>query len=145
MPGMDGIEFAEVRRYLAKTQTQMANLLGISPKAVQSFEQGWRSVPAYVERQLLFLLYLKGLAPSATGPCWDRRNCPPEVRETCIAWEVQAGQLCWFVNGTMCEGRAQPSWEKKMQICRQCEVFRSSVRPLNSTDPTGTGAEIARD
>lgn len=142
---MDGIDFIEIRRYLDKTQTQIARLLGISPKAVQSFEQGWRSVPAYVERQLLFLLYLKGHSPVGTGPCWDRRNCPPEVREKCMAWEVQAGQLCWFVNGTMCEGRAQPSWEKKMQLCRQCEVFRSSVRPPNSTDPTGTGAERTWD
>ena len=128
---MHGTEFVEIRRYLGKTQTQMARLLAISPKAVQSFEQGWRSIPAHVERQTLFLLHLKRLPPVGAIPCWDRRNCPPEAREKCMAWEVQAGQLCWFVNGTVCEGTAQGSWEKKMQLCRQCEVFHCSVSALD--------------
>ena len=136
MLGMDATDFAEVRRHLGKTQTQTARLLGVSPKAVQSFEQGWRRVPAHVERQLLFLLYLNRLPLDGTTPCWERRGCEPEVREKCMAWEVQAGHLCWFVNGTVCEGRVQVSWDRKMQFCRQCEVFRSSVAFPSRPDPT---------
>lgn len=135
---MDGIDFVEIRRYLEKTQVQMARLLGVSLKAVQSFEQGWRSVPAHIERQMLFLLYLKRVPPVGIGPCWDRRNCLPEMREECVAWEMQAGQLCWFVNGTVCEGRAQESWEEKMRLCRQCEVFRTLIPTsawTNSAEP----------
>lgn len=129
MRRMDEIDFVEIRHYLSKTQAQLAKILGVSPKAVQSFEQGWRRVPSHIERQLLFLLYLEGHPTAAAGPCWDRRSCPPEVREKCLAWEVRAGQICWFVNGTVCEGKDQQSWEKKMQLCRECEVFQSSVRP----------------
>ena len=138
---MDGRDFAEIRRYLDKTQVQIARLLLVSPKAVQSFEQGWRSVPAYVERQLLFLLYLKQDSAVERGACWDRKDCPPDVREKCMAWEVQAGRLCWFVNGTECEGTAQKTWGEKMRLCRQCEIFRSSFRSPKSAVPTATGAE----
>ncbi len=47
-------EFSQIRQYLVKTQSQMAKLLGTSLKAVQSFEQEWRSVPVHIERQILF-------------------------------------------------------------------------------------------
>jgi len=56
---MDKNEFSRARFLLGKTQTQMAELLRSSAKAVQSYEQGWRSIPAHVERQVLFLLVMK--------------------------------------------------------------------------------------
>jgi DNA-binding XRE family transcriptional regulator len=49
-------EFSTARQYLGKTQSQTAQLLGISLKAIQSFEQGWRNIPVHIERQVLFLL-----------------------------------------------------------------------------------------
>jgi DNA-binding XRE family transcriptional regulator len=49
---MDNKEFHSFRRRFQKTQKQMSHLLGTSPKAVQSFEQGWRKVPRYIERQM---------------------------------------------------------------------------------------------
>jgi DNA-binding XRE family transcriptional regulator len=52
---MESSEFKELRAKLDKTQAQMAQLLGVSLKAVHSYEQGWRSVPAAVERQMYFL------------------------------------------------------------------------------------------
>jgi DNA-binding XRE family transcriptional regulator len=55
---MDKTEFSQIRHRLGKTQAQIAQLLGVSPKAIQSFEQGWRNIPTHVERQLLFLLFL---------------------------------------------------------------------------------------
>ena len=51
---MDSKEFCYIRKKLNKTQKQMAQLLGTSVKAVHSYEQGWRKVPAYVERQIFF-------------------------------------------------------------------------------------------
>ena len=53
---MDKKEFSQIRHHLGKTQRQMAQLLGTSPKAIQSFEQGWRNVPVHIERQALFLM-----------------------------------------------------------------------------------------
>ena len=53
---MDKAEFRKFRKKLNKTQAQMAQLLGISLKAVHSYEQGWRRVPTAVERQMYFLV-----------------------------------------------------------------------------------------
>jgi hypothetical protein len=125
---MDHKEFGVVRQKFEKTQKQMAELLGISLKAIQSFEQGWRKVPVYIERQLLFLWAAKMGPRKGVSPCWKIRNCPPEVRETCPAWEFNSGHLCWFINGTICRGKPQESWSKKMKLCRKCTVFSSVMK-----------------
>ena len=124
---MQKTQFASIRRHLEKTQTQMAQILGVSPKAIQSFEQGWRKIPVHIERQVLLILALKSHATEKTKPCWLTRRCPAEDRENCPAWQFDAGNLCWFINGTICEGTAQGSWQKKMKICRECEVYRSML------------------
>jgi len=121
---MDKTELSLIRHRLGNTQNQLAQLLGTSPKAIQSFEQGWRNIPAYSERQLLFLLALKNPGTERSSYCWVIRNCPAEVKQKCPAWQFQAGHLCWFINGTICQGEAQGSWQKKMKVCRKCQVFR---------------------
>jgi len=126
---MEKEEFSTARRYLGKTQSQMAQLLGISLKAIQSFEQGWRNIPVHTERQVLLLLGLKKSSRKKETPCWVIRRCPVEIRRDCPAWEFQVGNLCWFINGTICQGCTQESWREKMEICRQCRVFRAMVRP----------------
>ena len=60
---MDSKEFSNIRKKLAKTQKKLASLLGISLKAVCSYEQGWRTIPSHVERQLIFLLAKKKHPP----------------------------------------------------------------------------------
>ena len=118
-------QFAEIRRHLGKTQSQMAQILGVSLKAVQSFEQGWRKIPLHVERQILLILALKRQTGGSDEPCWIKRDCPEERRQECPAWQFDAGNLCWFINGTVCEGVGQGSWQKKMEMCRECEVYKS--------------------
>jgi DNA-binding XRE family transcriptional regulator len=118
-------EFSHIRRHLGKTQSQLAQLLATSLKAVQSFEQGWRKIPVHIERQLLFLLAMKRARDREYVPCWVTEGCPMEARERCPAWEFLSGHLCWFINGTICHGEAQASWREKMEACRKCEVFRS--------------------
>ena len=125
-------EFSTARQYLGKTQLQMAQLLGTSLKAIQSFEQGWRNIPVHTERQVLFLLVLKKSPHKKNRVCWVIRKCPMETRRNCPAWEYQAGNLCWFINGTICHGRMQKSWQKKMKICRQCKVFGTLLPPLGT-------------
>jgi DNA-binding XRE family transcriptional regulator len=121
---MDGREFSQIRHLLGKTQKQLAQLLGVSPKAIQSFEQGWRNVSAQIERQVLFLLYLKRSSDMSIRPCWEIRSCPIEIKGNCPAWQFKAGHLCWFINGTICEGEVKENWQKKIEFCRQCEVFQ---------------------
>ncbi len=118
-------EFSRIRRYLEKTQLQMARLLGTSLKAIESFEQGWRNIPVHIERQALFLRLLKKSPHKKNRACWVIRKCPTGTRQNCPAWELRAGHLCWFINGTICHGQVQENWQKKMKICRQCHVFRT--------------------
>ncbi len=130
MFGVGKKEFSTARQYLGKTQSQMTQVLGVSLKAVQSFEQGWRNIPVHIERQVLFLLALKNLPHKNYSSCWVIRKCPMETRQNCPASELQAGNLCWFINGTICRGQVQENWQKKMKTCRQCKVFRTMVPPL---------------
>ena len=121
---MDKKEFSHIRHQLGKTQSQMAHLLGISLKGIQSLEQGWRNISVHIERQSLFLLSIMNPNKLKT-PCWVIRKCPSEMRQNCPTWEFKIGHLCWFINGTICHGKVQKSWQKKMKICRKCNVFRS--------------------
>ena len=120
---MDKEEFFRFRKKLNKTQKQMAQLLGTSLKAVHSYEQGWRSVPAHVERQVYFLTTRIRAERSKRKSCWMIKNCPNERKKQCPAWEFNAGKLCWFINGTICEGLVQKNWNDKIKICRSCEVL----------------------
>jgi hypothetical protein len=122
---MTNNEFKKFRKKLEKTQRQMAQLLGISIKAVHSYEQGWRSVPTHVERQIFFLVSRLKKNIHDKIPCWDRKACPTEKKEMCPAWEFQAGDLCWFISGTICDGNVYRTWKEKMKFCRSCEVMKS--------------------
>jgi len=122
---MDSKGFLNFRKKLDKTQRQMAQLLGTSVKAVHSYEQGWRSVPPHVERQVFFLLSRRRGDHKDLKSCWVIKNCPPDRKRLCPAWEFQAGKICWFINGTICEGAVQKNWREKMEICRSCEVLSS--------------------
>ncbi len=127
---MDSKEFSRIRQYLGKSQSQLARLLCVSSKAVQSFEQGWRNIPVSAQRQLLFLLSLKRSLDQNNKTCWEIRNCPAEWRDNCTAWEFKAGLFCWFINGTFCQGECQENWAEKIIVCQQCEVFQSLIPQL---------------
>jgi hypothetical protein len=120
---MDSNEFKKIRHKLKKTQKQMAQLLGTSLKAVHSYEQGWRP-----ERQMFFLVSALQGKYKGKKPCWVIKNCPEDRKKMCPAWEFKTGNLCWFINGTICEGGVWQDWKAKMKICRSCEVFRSLVQ-----------------
>ncbi len=121
-------EFYALRQELQKTQKQMAQLLGASLRAVQSFEQGWRKIPVYVERQMLFLHAMKRRVEKKIRPCWEIRRCSLTSRQACSAWEFRVGHLCWFINGTICQGKSQESWTQKMKLCRECPVFATMMK-----------------
>ena len=121
---MDSKEFSQIRHFLGKTQGELARLLCVSPKAIQSFEQGWRNIPPHVERELLLLMSLKTFFDSNIQPCWEIKKCPDEWRYNCIVWELQVRYFCWFINGTFCQGMTHKNWAEKIKLCRECEVYR---------------------
>ncbi len=131
---MDRQEFIQARLFLGKTQVQLAQLLSVSPKAIQSFEQGWRSIPIHAERHLLFILFEKRSTGRRKRACWVVRKCPIETRRKCPAWELKLGDVCWFINGTICHGEVQQNWQRKMRLCRQCEVLRSILPSVREYD-----------
>ena len=105
----------------------MAQLLGTSLKAVHSYEQGWRTVPPAVERQVYFLITKLNSKNKTRKYCWDIKKCSPEHKHQCPAWEFRSGDLCWFINGTICEGGVQSNWQDKMKICRSCKVLKDML------------------
>jgi hypothetical protein len=79
-----------------------------------------------VERQTLYLLaHHLPVSRKSRQSCWTAKSCPKETRELCPAWEYRLGHLCWFINGTICHGKIQGSWQKKITLCRKCEFFQS--------------------
>ncbi len=120
---MNRKEFSKIRTTLGKTQKELSKLLCVSVKAVQSYEQGWRNVPSFVERQLLLLLAIKRFSGNTPKPCWEIKDCPTDWRAKCIVWELKAMHFCWFLNGTYCQGKTNSSWEDKIKLCRGCKVY----------------------
>lgn len=129
---MERDEFIFFRKKLNKTQMQMSQLLGVSLKAVHSYEQGWRTIPTHAERQLLFLISKKIKKAGKKKQCWVVNNCPKERRNQCPAWEFNSGKICWFINGTICEGYAHRTWKDKILVCRSCDFFVSIFKKIES-------------
>jgi hypothetical protein len=125
---IDLADMRRVREELGRTQVEMAELLGLSPRAVQSYEQGWRPVPAYVQKLAGLMLLLHRNRQSTDHPaCWDLRHCSHERREACAAYQFRAANdLCWLVTGNASHGKQHDSWEAKFAKCRRCPVLRKA-------------------
>ena len=115
---------SSVRKALGVSQSRAAKLLGVSTKAIQSYEQGSRSVPAYIQRIAALLLYTRWRKIHGTAaPCWKTTRCPAQVRNQCPAFLQQAGDLCWLVTGTFCH-TANTSSPAKLAGCEKCAVMK---------------------
>ncbi|SHO53640.1 helix-turn-helix domain-containing protein [Desulfopila aestuarii] len=126
---MDNAEFNQIRKKLGKSQKQLAALLGVSLKAVGSYEQGLRSIPAYIERNLIFFLIYHERKPRKDFICWEVKNC--HQKEQCPAWEFQSGNMCWFMYGTLCNGTCDSTYTEKIENCRSCIIFNSLIQQDN--------------
>ena len=122
---MDSEEFARYRKKLGKTQKQMAQLIGTSIKAVHSYEQGWRSVPAHVERQVLFLISRLPENRKLRKNCWTLMKCPAERRGTARPTSSKAAPSAGLSTAPSAPGRRRTkNWKSKMEMCRTCEVMK---------------------
>jgi hypothetical protein len=59
---------------------KIAQHLGVSLKAVHSYEQDWSNIPAYLEQPVLFLLSRMHENSKDRKPCWVIKNAPPRPR-----------------------------------------------------------------
>jgi len=124
---VEKLAFVTIRKKLSRTQKQLGELLGVSLKAIHSYEQGWRKIPLHIERQLWFLMYQKkNKTEKNIIPCWERKFC--EFKEDCPAWEFRCGEMCWFVCGTKCECTRDIDVREKMEICRKCKILKTLLK-----------------
>jgi len=124
---MDAATFARIRSRLNRSQREIADILGLSLKAVESYEQGWRKIPANVERILWFLYFkLNEKAIAKEAPCWERTDCPDERSGNCVARLAGEGRFCWFFTGKLCD----TAREEKGDSCYTCDVFTKLVHTI---------------
>jgi len=91
-----------VRKTLGQTQEELAVALGISAKAIQSYEQGWRDVPIRVVVQIFTLLAIHRQGDEPQPPCWEITQCPEKERNACPSHVIGHGQCCWFIAARTC-------------------------------------------
>ncbi len=63
--------------------------------------------------------------------CWEMKKCGREAGGAkaaelgvCPAYSMNAGQACWMVAGTFCEGELQGTSAEKEKNCMGCEFFK---------------------
>jgi hypothetical protein len=124
MPTVRLDNIRSVRKALGVSQSKAATLLGVSTKAIQSYEQGARSTPPYVQRTAALLLYTQWRKKHPSHPpCWQVTRCLQEVRAGCPAFRHQAGDLCWMLTGTNCRGNKEKTPAAKLARCQKCPVM----------------------
>jgi len=122
---MRTLSVKSVRKVLGLSQREMADLMAVSTKAIQSYEQGWRNVPPHIEQMLILQMMLhRGPDLTKERPCWQVKDCPPEVCAPCPARQTRAAGYCWLVTGTMCGGQRMKNWASKRNRCLKCPVLQ---------------------
>lgn len=118
-------ELKGIRRILGWNQEEMAQILGISHRALQSYEQGWRPLPCRIQQALALLLYLHyRQRHKKPHPCWRIRECPKTDRRRCVVYRLRAGDVCWMIAGGKCDRDADGKGAKSMAACRKCPVMK---------------------
>ncbi len=137
-----------IRDELGLSQSDLAAMAGVSVRAIQSYEQGWRKPSETVERVLLLLLIAQRNGDKLSqNCCWDIKRCPTNLRERCVAYLTRQGHLCWFFTGTMCAGKRLASWPEKYRLCVNCSFMQGLLDPeLRNTQQPGAQEDcIQRD
>lgn len=120
-------EFLEIRKKLDKTQKQIALLLGISLKSVESYEQGVRNIPDNVAKILYFILFKLNMEKlQGRKPCWNKMKCSLDDRTDCATWLTKEGLFCWFLTGKACV-RFQSSLPGMPVNCFYCRFFQDNL------------------
>jgi len=120
---------ADIRAELGLTQREFAQLLGVSIRAVHSYEQRWRTPSPSVQRMLLLLQITHRRGASLRKlVCWKEKKCALDCRKQCIAYRSRQGHLCWFLTGTFCSGKPAKTWAEKWRQCSRCSFMKKLLR-----------------
>ena len=135
---MDDADFPDmkaIRDEIGLSQQEMAAYLGVSTRAVQSCEQGWRSLSSSLEKcLLLFWLSHRRGEDLANHHCWEAMQCAPEMRESCFTYMTRQGHMCWFLNSSKCTSQQFREWPEKKEYCRKCAFFIRLFRPRDDEE-----------
>jgi len=127
---MDKKEFSKIRKNLKKTQQQVSLLLGVSKKAVESYEQGLRNIPTNIERIMYYLLFKLNMEKLDSDKiCWEVTRCPENIRNNCVAWVAGEGFFCWFLTGKTCLG-GKLADQKNFKSCFECSFFKDRLKKI---------------
>lgn len=66
--------------------------------------------------------------------CWEFKQCGRDKTKDCPAYPNR-GKDCWKVAGTMCGGKPQGSFARKLISCMYCEFYKANNR-INTDDYT---------
>jgi len=112
----------QIRDHIGMTQAKVAQALGISIGAIQSYEQGWRETPTHVLVQLLVLAAAYRSSSSERQACWTITGCTSEKQKKCPC-RCTDGRLCWLVSGRMCAGHSASRCDD-LSVCMECPVVK---------------------
>ena len=123
-------EFSKIRKKLDKTQKEIAALLGVSGKAIESYEQGLRNIPMNIARLVYFLLFKLNMDKfNGKELCWDMKKCSPHIRENCVSWAAKEGFFCWFITGRVCAHEKLIS-PHPTPTCFNCSFFKKNLERI---------------
>jgi DNA-binding XRE family transcriptional regulator len=123
-------EFIRIRKKLGRTQLEMSELINVSKKTIESYEQGLRQIPDNMSRiiyYVLFKLHMNKLNEKEL--CWNKNNCPMQIRKKCIAWMAKDGFFCWFLNMKTCLLK-RLSNEENIESCFECDFFKDNLNKI---------------
>jgi DNA-binding XRE family transcriptional regulator len=113
--------FLALRARLGLTQAEMARVLGISRKAIESYEQGWRNVPRSVFNELIAIRCAQSGHDGCARPCWQIVKCSSADRAQCLAFHLTQGRLCWLVAQNNCR-KHRLARRDDLAACLSCAV-----------------------
>jgi len=68
--------------------------------------------------------------------CWEFKRCGREeggrnahLLGVCPAYVENAGEACWLIAGTLCDGRVQGTYTEKVGTCVNCDFFQQFEIP----------------
>ena len=117
----------KLRGSMSWTQAETADFLGVSKKAVESYEQGWRNVPDSLWKQLLTLVAVQKGYPRKFKRCWKILHCDAKIHKNCFCGCKMNGHFCWMTATSACHVNHPELNANGLMTCLNCPVVAQFV------------------